>query len=217
MSRMPVQSGRPRTRGEETANSVSHGLALLAAIGTVPWLMVAAARSGSAAVVVSAAVFSAAIVLVFTASTLYHSLPEGRVKRGFEFVDHTAIYLMIAGTYTPFSVVVLRGAWGWGLLVTIWALAACGILITTCGRLRFPILSIGLYLCMGWLVLVALGPLMSRLPVPGVQLLLIGGVAYTVGVLFYALRAVPYHHFVWHILVMMGAACHVLAVFWYAT
>jgi hemolysin III len=217
MRTIPVRGDRPRTRGEEAANSVSHGLALLAAVAAVPWLMVAAVRSGRAAAVVTVAIYCAAIVLVFAASTLYHTAPEGRVKRAFEMVDRTAIYLMIAGTYTPFSVVVLRGAWGWALLAAVWALAVFGILVTVCGRLRFPILSIGIYLTMGWLVLFALGPLMSRLPVPGVQLLLVGGVAYTVGVAFYALRAVPYHHLVWHVLVMMGAACHVLAVFWYVT
>ena len=216
MSQTEPPTERPQTRGEEIANSVSHGVALIAAIGAIPVLIVSAVRQGEAAGVVGASIFAASVVLLYGMSTLYHALPEGRGKRVLRKLDHNAIYLLIAGTYTPFTLGVLRGAWGWTLFGIIWGLALVGILSKTAGRVRIPGLSTGLYLVMGWLVVVAIRPLVAQMPAPGLAWLVAGGVAYTLGVVFYATSHVRYNHFVWHLFVVAGTACHFVAVMNYS-
>jgi hemolysin III len=134
----------------------------------------------------------------------------------FQVIDHGAIFLLIAGTYTPFTLGVLRGAWGWTLFGIVWGLAAVGIILKTVGRLRHPILSTLLYLGMGWLILIAIRPLWLRMPVSGLLWLLLGGIAYTAGVAFLAAKGVRYSHFVWHLFVLAGTTCHFFAVLWYA-
>jgi hemolysin III len=208
---------RPQSLGEEIANSVSHGVALLAAVALLPVLVVAAWQRGDAAQVVGASVFGASAILLFLASTIYHALPEGRAKRVFYVLDHAAIYLLIAGTYTPFTLGVLRGSWGWTLLGLVWGLALVGVLLKSTGRARHPVASTGLYLAMGWLIVIAAGPFLREVPAAGQGWLLAGGLAYTVGVVFFALdRRVSYAHFVWHLFVVAGTACHAVAVMWYA-
>jgi len=208
---------RRQSLGEEIANAVSHGVALVLGLVGLPVLILTAARRGNAASVVSAAVFAATIVLLYLSSTLYHAFPYQRAKRVFKVLDHSAIYLLIAGTYTPFTLVVLRGAWGWSLFGAVWALAALGVVLKTVGKVRYPILSPILYIAMGWLVVIAIAPLRERLPEAGLIWLFAGGVAYTAGVAFFAAdRRVKYAHFVWHLFVIAGTTCHFIAVIRYA-
>jgi hemolysin III len=213
---MDVMNERTQSLGEEIANSVSHGVALLAAIVAVPFL-IAAARHLGIANVVGASVFAATMVLLYLTSTLYHALPAGRAKRVFMKLDHGAIYVFIAGSYTPFALGALGGPWGWTLFGLVWTLALLGVTLKAFDRLSHPWLSTGLYLIMGWLVLIAAVPLVERVPLPGVALLVAGGLAYTAGVVFFALDSrLRYAHAVWHGFVVAGTACHFFAVLGYA-
>jgi len=207
---------RPQSLGEEIANSISHGLGLAAALAAAPVLVIAAAAKGDLAWLVGSSVFAATMVLLYLASTLYHAMPHSKAKRIFKVLDHAAIYLLIAGTYTPFTLGVLRGAWGWTLFGLIWGLAITGVVLKLAGGLRHPWLSTGLYIAMGWLVLVAIKPLWEALPGWGMFWLVAGGVAYTGGVAFYAADHKPYAHFVWHLFVVAGTACHFVAILWYS-
>ncbi|MHB1011430.1 MAG: PAQR family membrane homeostasis protein TrhA [Desulfobacteria bacterium] len=198
------------------ANSISHGVGLLAALVATPVLVISAARHGGAARVAGASVFASAMVLLYLASTLYHALPGNRAKRVFRVLDHAAIYVMIAGTYTPFTLGVLRGSWGWALFGIVWGLAAGGVVLTAVGGVRYPKLTTSLYLAMGWLILVAVKPLWLRMPPEGLFWLAAGGVSYTVGVVFYAARRVRFSHFIWHLFVITGTACHFIAVLRFA-
>ena len=206
---------RPQSLGEEIANSVSHAVGLLAAVVVIPVLVLSAVRRGDAAGIVGASVFAATMVLLYLTSTLYHALPRNRAKRVFRVLDHGAIFLLIAGTYTPFTLGVLRGTWGWTLFGLVWGLAAAGVVLKAVGGVRYPILSTCLYLGMGWLVLIAVRPLWLRMPPAGLLWLLAGGLAYTAGVAFFAAEQIRYSHFVWHLFVLAGTACHFLAVLWY--
>jgi hemolysin III len=207
---------RPQSLGEEIANSVSHGVALLAAIAAVPFL-IASARRLSATSFVGAVVFAVTMVLLYLTSTLYHALPAGRAKRIFLKLDHGAIYLFIAGSYTPFALGALGGPWGWTLFGLVWSLAAIGVTLKAFDRLSHPWWSTGLYLVMGWLVLIAAVPLVERVPLPGVMWLVAGGLAYTTGVVFFVLDSrVRYAHAVWHGFVVAGTGCHFFAVLGYA-
>lgn len=207
---------RAQSRGEEIANSVSHGVGLLASMAAAPFLVLSAVRHGNAARVAGASVFAATMMLMYLTSTLYHALPRNRAKRAFQVLDRAAIFLMIAGTYTPFTLGVLRGAWGRALLGLVWGLALAGVVLTVVGGVRYPKLSTGLYLAMGWLVIIAIKPLWLRVPPWGLFWLLAGGIAYTVGVVFYAAKGVRYGHFVWHLFVITGTACHFIAVLRFA-
>lgn len=207
---------RPQSLGEEIANSVSHGVALVAAIVAVPFL-IDSARHGGAASAVGAAVFATTMVLLYLASTLYHALPAGRAKRVFLKLDHGAISLFIAGSYTPFALGALGGPWGWTLFGLVWSLAAIGVTLKAFDQLSHPWLSTGLYLVMGWLVLIAAVPLVERVSTPGLTLLVAGGLAYTTGVVFFVLDArLRYAHTVWHGFVVAGTGCHFFAVLGYA-
>ena len=207
---------RTQSLGEEIANSVSHGVGLLAAVAAAPVLVLSAVRHGGVARIVGASVFAAAMVLLYLASTLYHALPMNRAKRVFRVLDHAAIFLMIAGTYTPVTLGVLRGTWGWTLFGLVWSLALAGVVLTAAGGVRYPRLTTWLYLAMGWLILIAVKPLWLRMPSEGLLWLLAGGIAYTVGVVFYAAKRVRYGHFVWHLFVITGTACHFIAVLRFA-
>jgi hemolysin III len=217
MRQLPAGAEREQSRGEEIANSISHGLGLLAALVGIPFLIVEAARQGDAGFIVGASVFSATIIILYLASTLYHALPFGKAKRVFRVIEHSAIFLLIAGTYTPFTLGVLNGAWGWSLFGVVWALAAVGVAMKAFSRKPHPILSTGLYLLMGWVVVAAAKPLIATVPTAGLLWLLAGGLFYTVGVVFFAADSrLRYGHFVWHLFVMAGTVCHYFAVFWYA-
>ncbi|MDP2266079.1 MAG: hemolysin III family protein [Thiobacillus sp.] len=208
---------RPQSRNEEIANSVSHGLGLIAAIVATPFLIVHVAQVGDAASIVGACIFAAAMLLLYLGSTLYHALPAGKAKRVFRVIEHSAIFLLIAGTYTPFTLGVLRGAWGWTLFGLVWGLAAAGVAMKLFSRVSHPVISTGLYLLMGWLIVIAIDPLSARVPAPGLHWLVAGGLAYTIGVGFFAFDArLRYGHFIWHLFVMAGTGFHYFAVFWYA-
>jgi hemolysin III len=207
---------RSPSLGEEIANSVSHAVGFIAALAATPFLVLAAARRGDAIGVVGVSVFAATVVVLYLASFLYHALPPNNAKRVFRVIDHSAIFLLIAGTYTPFTLGVLRGAWGWFLFGVVWALAVFGVALKSVGGIRYPRLSVALYVVMGWLALVAIRPLWSHVPVAGWLWLISGGLLYTAGIAFYAAERVRYGHFVWHLFVLMGTACHFLAVLWYA-
>lgn len=208
---------RARSHGEEIANSLSHGFGLAAAVVATPFLILHAVRQGDAWFIVGASVFAATMVLLYLASTLYHALPAGRAKGVFRVIEHSAIFLLIAGTYTPFTLGVLRGAWGWSLLGLVWGIAVIGVVLKALNRMAHPILTTGLYLLMGWLIVVAAQPLSDRVPASGLLWLVAGGLAYTLGVIFFAFDSrVRYGHFIWHLFVMAGTACHYFAVLGYA-
>jgi hemolysin III len=201
--------------GEEIAHCTSHGLGLALSIaGLVLLLNLAVTRGGGARLVTACSVFGVTLILLYLASTLYHGIRNVRAKRILRVLDHSAIYLLIAGTYTPFTLVSLGGVWGWTLFGLIWGLALLGILlkITAMGRLRW--LSMILYVGMGWLVLVALQPMIAAIGPGGMWLLFFGGVAYTSGLVFYSWRR-PYHHAIWHGFVLTGSILHFLAVLLY--
>jgi len=213
---MTFMDVRTQTLGEEIANSISHGAGLVAAVAGAPVLIVAAARAGATSVL-GAAVFAATMILLYLASLLYHALPAGRAKRVLLKFDHGSIYLFIAGSYTPFALGALRGPWGWTLFGVVWTLAAVGIALKSIDRLRSPWWSTGLYLAMGWLVVIAIVPLFQKVPLPGIGLLLAGGLSYTAGVVFFALDSRwRYAHAIWHAFVMGGTAFHFFAVLDYA-
>lgn len=208
---------RPQSLGEEIANSVSHGMALVAATAAVPVLVMASARHGTAVNIAATSVFAATMVLLYAASVLYHAIPHAAAKRLFRKLDHGAIFLFIAGSYTPFALGALTGPWGWTLLGLVWALAAVGVTLKALDRMRHPVLSTGFYLAMGWLAVIAVNPLLQAIPVAGVVLLAAGGLAYTIGVAFFVLDSkLRYAHFVWHLFVVAGTACHYFAVLRYA-
>jgi hemolysin III len=210
-------SKRVQSREEEIANSLSHGLGLIAALVAAPFMILHALRQGDTGFLVGASVFTATMVLLYLASTLYHALPVGRAKRVFRVIEHSAIFLLIAGTYTPFTLGVLRGAWGWTLFGLVWSIAAAGVMLKALNRIAHPVLSTSLYLLMGWLIVIAAQPLSVRVPPSGLLWLVAGGLAYTLGVIFFALDSrVRYGHFIWHLFVMAGTACHYFAVLWYA-
>ena len=209
-------SERSQTLGEEIANSISHGAGLAAALVATPFLVSAAARTGGTAEIVGGSVFMATAILLYLTSTLYHALPRNRAKGIFQVLDHGAIFLLIAGTYTPFTLGVLRGAWGWTLFGLVWGLAAAGVTLKAVAKVRYPRLSTAFYLAMGWLVVIALRPLWLAVPLPGLAWLLAGGLAYTAGVVFYASDRVRFAHFIWHLFVLGGTACHFVAVMGYA-
>jgi hemolysin III len=201
---------------EEIANSISHGLGLILAIVALPTLVLSAMRAGNVRFVVGVSVFGATMVLLYLASTLYHSLTHEAAKRLCRLFDHTAIFLLIAGTYTPFALGVMRGPWGWSLLAIVWTLAIVGITLKIIERTRHSRISIILYVLMGWLAVVATKPILALIPVPGILLILAGGIAYTGGLAFFAAHRIRYNHFIWHLFVIAGTTCHFFAVLWYA-
>ncbi|MBW1980620.1 MAG: hemolysin III family protein [Deltaproteobacteria bacterium] len=205
-----------QSTGEEIANSVSHGIGLLAALAAVPVLIIAAVKWYDVTAIVGASVFGVTMVLLYLTSTLYHALPSSKAKRVLQVLDHAAIFLLIAGTYTPFTFGVLQGAWGWTLFGLVWGFACIGIVLKALGGVRYQALSTCLYLAMGWLILIAIAPLWHNMPGWGLFWLLCGGISYTVGVVFFVAERVPYFHFIWHLFVVIGTACHFIAVMWYA-
>jgi len=202
---------------EEIAHSVSHGVGIVFAIAGLAVLTAFAALKGTVWHIVSCSVYGATLVLAYTASTVYHAVPASlaRTKRVLRVLDHSAIYLLIAGTYTPFALVNLRGPWGWSLFGVVWGLAVLGIVFkaTLIGRLR--VLSVLFYVVLGWLVVVAAKPLGQSVATGGIVLLVAGGLAYTVGVAFYAWQRLPFHHAVWHGFVLAGSVLHYFAVLFY--
>lgn len=210
-----ITRDRKQSLGEEIANSISHGIGFLAAAAITPILIIKSLPDGAAAIV-GASVFGATMMVLYLSSTLYHAFPHSKTKRVFQIFDHGAIFLLIAGTYTPFTLTVLPNAWGWTLFGIVWGLAVAGVILKAVGGAGTSKLSIALYLGMGWLAIFAAKPLWNSLPAWGIFWLLAGGVMYSAGVLFFAYdHRIRYSHFIWHLFVLAGTACHVVAVLSY--
>ena len=208
---------RVQSQGEEIANSISHGIGVIAAVVGTPFLLANAIRHGDTGFIVGTSIFAASMILLYLASALYHAWPIGKAKRCFRIIEHSAIFVLIAGTYTPLTLGILRGAMGWTLFGLIWGLAIAGVVLKAFYKTAHPILSTCLYLLMGWLLVIAVKPLFDRMPSTGLFLLIAGGLSYTAGVAFFATDSrVPYGHLVWHLFVMAGTTCHYFLVFWYA-
>lgn len=203
------------THGEEIANGVTHGVGIVLAIAGLAVLTAFATRNGDAWHVVACSIFGAALVLAYTASTLYHSVQVQRLKQTLRALDHSAIFLLIAGTYTPFMLVNLRGPWGWSLFAAIWTVAVLGIALRLVLKGRLHGLVVGLYIAMGWAVVVAVQPLLRHVATGGLVLLAAGGIAYTAGVPFYKWKRLPYNHAIWHGFVLLGSTLHFFAVLFY--
>ena len=200
------------TLGEEIANSVTHGIGWLLSAAGIGLAVTLAAITGGALRIVSVAIFATTLVLLYAASTMYHALGNGRAKRVFQILDHSAIYILIAGTYTPLALVRLAGARGWTLFGVIWGLALVGVLITALRIDRLRWLGVTLYVGMGWAVVAVARPLLGSLGTTPLALLVSGGLCYTLGLVFYAWRRLPYGHMVWHLFVLAGSITHFLAI-----
>ncbi len=200
--------------GEEIANSITHGVGALLSVAALALLVVVTALSGTTSQVLASAVYGASLVLLYSCSTLYHAITNERAKRVFRVLDHSSIYVLIAGTYTPFTLVALRGVWGWALFGFVWSLAALGIVFKCFFTGRLHVLSTTIYVLMGWIAIAAVRPLLRALPWPGFLWLLAGGLLYTGGVAFFAWRR-RYAHSIWHLMVIAGSACHFVAVYCY--
>jgi hemolysin III len=208
---------RAQTWGEELANSLSHGVGLLLAVAALPILVHGATLRGHAADVVGACLFAGTMIVLYLVSTLYHAAPAGRAKLWLNRLDHASIYLFIAGSYMPFLLGVLRGAWGWSLFGVVWAAAALGTIAKLLDRLKHPLWSTGLYVAMGWVALVAAAPLFEKVSASGLAWLIAGGLSYTVGaVVFLFDSKLRYAHFVWHLFVLGGSTCHFFAALWHS-
>jgi hemolysin III len=204
-----------RTFHEEIANSVTHGFGLaLSVIGLIV-LIVLACLYGSALHLVSCSIYGATLVMLYTASTLYHSFRSPRIKHIFKIIDHCSIYLLIAGTYTPFTLVMLRGGWGWSLFGIVWMLSFVGIIFKLFFVNKFQIISTIVYVLMGWIVVVAIKPMVAMIPLGCILWLVAGGLFYTTGVIFFAWHKIPFNHAIWHVFVVAGSVCHFLAVIFY--
>ena len=204
--------------GEELANSISHGIGAVFAIIAAPILIVTAVNAGDVYAIVGSSIFAASMIILYLSSTLYHALPFKRAKRAFQIVDHVAIFLFIAGTYTPFALGVLRGAWGWTIFGLVWSIALAGIIMKLVFVAKYHKISTAIYLCMGWIAIIAIKPLIDSVLPWGMFWVISGGVAYTVGVIFFIIDTrLPYAHFVWHLFVLLGTVFHFIAVLGYST
>lgn len=210
-----MSQSRAWTLGEEVAHSVTHGIGLLAAVAGLVVLVILAAATRDPWRITSSAIYATTLVLLYAASTLYHALSGTRARDVFRVLDHSAIFLLIAGTYTPFALVSLRGPWGWTLLGIVWSLAVAGVAAKAAYGTRWPVMSTVLYLAMGWTVVIAVKPLLTHVPPAGIAWLVAGGLAYTGGVVFYAWTRLRYSHAIWHLFVLAGSVCHYIAVVLY--
>ena len=201
--------------GEEIANSITHGIGILLALAALCILIRFADRYGDVWRVVSVSVYGATLIMLYTASTLYHSIQKQRLKGFLQNLDHSAIYLLIAGTYTPFTLVSLRGPWGWGLFGVVWGLAVLGIVLQFMPTKQLKTVSLLLYVGMGWSVVAAVKPLIQAVDAGGILFLVLGGLAYTLGIFFYVRDKMNYNHAVWHLFVLAGSILHFIAVLFY--
>ena len=217
MTTGPLRSSRASTHGEHLANTLSHGIGLLLAIGALPLLVIDALRLDSGLAVAGAAIFGGTAIAMYLTSTLYHAFPQANRNGWLRRLDHSAIYLLIAGTYTPVLLGVLRGTTGWAMLAVIWTLAVAGVVFKLLAGARFRKVSVALYVAMGWAALALIQPLWTHMQPGGLAWLFAGGVAYTAGVAFYLMHErMRYSHFIWHLFVLAGTGCHLVMVLRYA-
>jgi hemolysin III len=200
---------------EEILNSITHGAGLLVSIAGLVFLIVLSSMYGQASHIAGCTVFGVSLVLLYLASTLYHSFSKPNVKRIFKILDHSCIYVLIAGTYTPFMIVMVRGVLGWSIFAIVWFLTVAGIIFKAFFINRFKILSTIAYILMGWIIIFAIKPLLQSLPEGGIVWLISGGLAYTVGTIFYMWKKLPFNHAIWHLFVLAGSVCHFMAVLFY--
>ncbi|HNQ65814.1 MAG TPA: hemolysin III family protein [Smithella sp.] len=210
-----TQTAENYTPLEEIFNSLTHGIGILISLAGMVLMIVFASRYGNVNHIVSCTIFGLTLVMLYTASTLYHSFRKPTLKHVFKICDHSCIYLLIAGTYTPFLMVTLKGMLGWSLFAVVWTLTAAGILFKIFFVYRFNILSTIAYILMGWIIIFAVKPLLHSLPEGGIAFLVAGGLAYTLGTIFYAWKKLPFNHAIWHLFVLGGSICHFLAVILY--
>ncbi len=200
---------------EEFANAATHGLGILLSITALVLMVVYSVLKGDGYHIVSTSIFGASLIVLYSMSTLYHVMQKPRLKKVFRALDHSSIFLLIAGTYTPFTLVNLHGPWGWTLFGLVWGFALFGIIIETVTGQRFKKISLGLYIGMGWLILIAVVPLIENVEPGGLGLLLAGGLSYTLGVAFYVWKSLFLNHAIWHLFVLAGSIFHFFAVFLY--
>ncbi len=201
--------------GEEIANSITHGIGAGLSIAALSILVTLAGLFGDTWRIVSFSIYGTTLILLYLSSTFYHSFQSPYLKNIFRILDHSAIFLLIAGTYTPFTLVTLRGGWGWTLLCLVWATGISGVIFKIFFINRFKPLSLAIYIGMGWLGIIALKPLLSALPVGGMIWLGIGGLAYLLGVIFYLWEGIPFNHAIWHLFVLGGSVCHFFSILFY--
>ena len=201
--------------GEEIAHTITHGMGMLLSVAGLAVLVGFASVNGDAWHIVSCSIYGATLFLLYSASTLYHGIPHPRAKPVLRQLDHAAIYLLIAGTYTPFMLVSLRGPWGWSLFGVIWGIALLGVVLEFINLKRFKRLSLALYLGLGWIVVIAINPMLDQVAPGGLVLLLIGGLCYSFGVIFYVWKKLAYHHAIWHVFVLAGSIFHFFSVLLY--
>jgi hemolysin III len=204
---------RTRLTLEELANTITHGIGLLLSVAGFIVLLIFAILRGDASHIIACSIYGITLICLYAASTLYHAALSPRLKRGLKIFDHSAIYLLIAGTYTPFLLLNLGGAWGWSLFAVIWGLAFAGIVFKFWFVDLFQHISTAVYLAMGWLVVIAAKPVLAQVPAVTVLWIAAGGILYSSGVVFYVWKRLPYSHAVWHVFVLAGSACHYIAVF----
>jgi hemolysin III len=200
---------------EELAHGISHGIGAGLSIAGLIVLLVTAISYGNVWHVVSAAIYGSSLILLYLASALYHLFSSPGIKKFFQKLDHTMIYVLIAGTYTPLTLITLRGAWGWTLFGLVWGMALCGLILELFVKKRIQWASLTLYLGMGWLMVIAIKPLVGSLATGGLILLLSGGLFYTFGIVFYVWKKLSYHHAIWHLFVMAGSSTHFFAILYY--
>ncbi len=200
---------------EEIAHTLTHGVGLLLSIAGLITLMTLSSRYGDSWHVTSTAIYGVSLILLYTTSTLYHAIPHAKAKPLLRRLDHAAIFVLIAGTYTPFTLVNLRGVWGWTLFALVWGIGIAGMALELLAKKRYRRLSISLYLGLGWLVVIAFKPMLDTVEMNGLLLLLAGGLCYSIGVIFYVWKSLPYHHAVWHLFVLAGSGLHFFAVLFY--
>lgn len=215
MSSKPLSKEKAYSIAEEVAHAITHGIGAVASIIGLVVMVLWSANYGDTWHVVSASIYGASLILLYTASTLYHAFPWPRVKSFFQHIDHAAIYFLIAGTYTPFALVNLRGPWGWTLLSVAWGIALIGVVLELSQKKRRKWLSLSLYLGLGWMAVFAIQPMIDNVDVGGLMLLLGGGLAYSLGVIFYVWKSLKYHHAIWHLFVLAGSVLHFLSIFYY--
>ncbi len=194
--------------GEEIANSITHGLGAALSIAAMSILIFIASQYGDPWRIVSFSVYGATLFILYLASTLYHAFTHEKTKRFFRIMDHSSIFLLIAGTYTPITLIAMRGGWGWTLFFLIWFMAVAGLFFELLFMDKYHYITVGIYIVMGWLAVIAIKPMLTLLPDGMIKWIVLGGLFYTLGIIFYIWKKMPYHHAVWHVFVLAGSAMH---------